>query len=142
MNSVSIIGRLTRDPVVRYTQGQDSMAIANFTVAVRRRGKTDEADFISCTAFGKTGENIGKYFQQGHLIGLSGHIQTGSYTNREGQKVYTTDVIVDSFDFLMPKETANSPVEAPKEVRAEQTTIDDFMSLPDDLSDVEGLPFA
>ena len=108
MNSVVLIGRLARDPEVRYTQ--DQMAIARFTVAVDRRmsrqgGGQDEqtADFPGCVAFGKTAEFIEKYFSKGKLIGIQGHIRTGSYTNKDGQKVYTTDVVCDNVEFVGSK---------------------------------------
>lgn len=110
MNNVSLMGRLVRDPEVRYT-ANNQMAVARFTVAVDRRLSKEKraeavnnnqptADFISCTAFGRQGETIGQYFTKGNRIAISGHIQTGSYTNQQGQKVYTTDVIVDQFDFV------------------------------------------
>ena len=93
MNKVILMGRLTRDPEVRYTQGAQPLAIARYTLAVDRRGSKQgeqSADFISCTAFGKSGEFAEKYLHQGMKIVVVGRIQTGSYTNREGQKVYTT----------------------------------------------------
>lgn len=97
MNKVILMGRLTRDPNVRYTQqnsSQESMCVARYTLAVDRRGARDgqqSADFISCVAFGKNGEFAEKYFKQGTKIAITGRIQTGSYTNRDGQKIYTTD---------------------------------------------------
>ena len=105
MNKVVLMGRLTRDPEVRYTQGENSMCIARYTLAVDRRfsrnnnndGQT--ADFIPCVAFGKTGEFAEKYFRKGIKVAVSGRIQTGSYTNRDGVKVYTTDIIVDDQEF-------------------------------------------
>lgn len=103
MNKVSLVGRLTRDPEVRYSQGESSTAVARFTVAVDRRFKKDgeaTADFISCVAFGKTAEFIERFFSKGRRIGLVGHIQTGSYDNKDGQKVYTTDVYVDECEFV------------------------------------------
>jgi single-strand DNA-binding protein len=104
MNSVVLVGRLTRDPDVRYNP--NGMGIARFTVAVDRRIKREgqpEADFISCVAFGKTAEFLEKYFTKGKLIGLSGSIQTGSYTNKDGQKVYTTDVVAENVEFVGSK---------------------------------------
>lgn len=98
MNKVILMGRLTRDPEVRYTQGDNSMAIARYTLAVDRRFKRDgeaTADFISCVAFGKQAEFAEKYFRQGLKVIVSGRIQTGSYTNKEGKKVYTTDVVIE-----------------------------------------------
>ena len=97
MNSVQLTGRLTRDPEVRYTDG--GMSIARFTLAVNRRFKSEngpDADFIRCVAFGKTAEFIEKYFLQGKKMDLNGRIQTGSYTNQEGNKVYTTDIVVEN----------------------------------------------
>lgn len=100
MNKVILMGRLTRDPNVRYTQqnsSQESMCVARYTLAVDRRGTRDgqqSADFISCVAFGKNGEFAEKYLKQGTKIVATGRIQTGSYTNRDGQKVYTTDVVI------------------------------------------------
>jgi single-strand DNA-binding protein len=99
MNKVIIIGRLTRDPDIRYTQGQESTCIARYTLAVDRPGKDKGADFISCVAFGKGGEFAEKYLRQGTKIAVVGRIQTGSYTNKNGQKVYTTDVVVESHEF-------------------------------------------
>ena len=109
MNSVSLMGRLTRDPEVRYT-ANTQMANARFVVAVNRKLSKEKrqeaenngyptADFISCVAWGKTAENIGNYFKKGQRIAVSGHIQTGSY-EKDGQRIYTTDVVVDSFDFV------------------------------------------
>lgn len=109
MNSVSLMGRLTRDPEVRYT-ANTQMANARFVVAVNRKLSKEKrqeaenngyptADFISCVAWGKTAENIGNYFKKGNRIAITGHIQTGSY-EKDGQRIYTTDVVVDSFDFV------------------------------------------
>ncbi|MEG2732694.1 MAG: single-stranded DNA-binding protein, partial [Clostridium sp.] len=110
MNRVVLMGRLTRDPEVRYSQGERAMAIARYTLAVDRRGRRSSgddggqtADFITCVAFDKAGEFAEKYFHQGTKIAVSGRIQTGSYTNRDGQKVYTTEVIVDDQEFAESK---------------------------------------
>ena len=103
MNKVELIGRLTRDPNVTYTQGEKPMAIARFTLAVDRRGRRSEennADFISCVAFDKTAEFAEKYLHQGTKVAVVGRIQTGSYTNRDGQTVYTTDVVVEDMEFV------------------------------------------
>ena len=108
MNSVSLVGRLVRDPEVRYTPAQ--MAVARFTVAVDRpfsRDNEQTADFISCVAFGKSAEFIEKYFTKGRPIGLTGRIQTGSYTNKDGVKVYTTDVVADRVEFVGNKENGS-----------------------------------
>lgn len=97
MNKVILMGRLARDPEVRYTQGEQAMAVARYTLAVDRRGKNQEnsADFIQCVAFGKAGEFAERYLHKGTKIVLTGRIQTGSYTNKEGQRIYTTDVVAE-----------------------------------------------
>lgn len=118
MNNVNILGRLTRDPEVRYT-ANTQMANARFVVAVNRKLSKEKrqeaenngyptADFISCMAWGKTAENIGNYFKKGQRIAVSGHIQTGSYENQQGQRIYTTDVVVDSFDFIESNKDNNT----------------------------------
>lgn len=130
------IGRLVRDADVRYTQKQDGtqMCIARFTLAVDRRGRVKEgqqsADFISCVAFGKQGEFVEKYLRQGSKVAVSGRIQTGSYTNKEGQKVYTTDIVTEEIEFAESKSNKDeSPV----------TEEGDFLNLPDVSND--DLPF-
>lgn len=100
MNSVVLGGRLTKDVELRYSQ--DQKAFGRFTVAVRRRKKDDGADFVNCVAFGKDAETIEKYVKKGDPITISGRIHTGSYTNKDGQKVYTTDIYVDNFDLIAP----------------------------------------
>lgn len=130
MNKVILIGRLTRDPEVRYSAGDNSMAVARFTLAVDRRYKKDgeqSADFITCVAFGKNGEFVEKYLKKGTKIALDGHWQTGSFTNKDGQKVYTNDCVVDSMEFAESK-------------KSETTQNDGFMDVPDNVED-EGLPF-
>jgi single-strand DNA-binding protein len=132
MNSVQIIGRVCRDIEVRYSQnGNDSTAIARFTVAVDRRFKKeggDTADFISCVAFGKTAEFLEKYFKKGMRIALNGRIQTGSYTNKDGVKVYTTDVIAENVEFCESKKDG-------EEKRDDIPKFDDgFMNIPEDIS--------
>ena len=110
MNKAILMGRLTRDPEVRYSAGENSMAIARYTLAVDRRFKRDgeaTADFISCVAFGRSAEFAEKYFYQGIKIAVSGRIQTGSYTNRDGQKVYTTEVMVEDQEFAESKSAGN-----------------------------------
>lgn len=133
MNSVQLLGRLVRDPEVRYTDG--GATIASLTVAVDRRFKQEggeTADFISCKAFGKTAEFIEKYFSKGKKIALNGRIQTGSYTNKDNVKVYTTEVIIENVEFVESKGTEQNGVAAePKN--------DDFMNVPDGLD--EELPF-
>ena len=138
MNKAILMGRLTRDPDVRYTQGEQASAVARFTLAVDRRFKKEgeqlTADFISCVAFGKTGEFIERYCHQGTKLVVEGRIQTGSYTNREGNKVYTTDVVVESCEFAEKKNNEGSS--AP----AKNVSEDGFMEIPDGVDD-EGLPF-
>lgn len=106
-------GRLTKDPEVKYSQVQsgEQMAIARYSLAINRRGKKDEADFISCVAFGKSGEFAEKYLRKGQEVLITGRIQTGSYTNKDGQKVYTTDVVVEEHEFCGSK--ADNPQPAP-----------------------------
>ena len=156
MNRVILMGRLTRDPVVRYSQGERTMAIANYTLAVDRRGRRSQnqdgneqtADFINCVAFDRAGEFAEKYFRQGMRVLVSGRIQTGSYVNKDGQKVYTTDVIVDDQEFADSKgaasdmsgyqqQTPAAPVQKPAPTSA---IGDGFMNIPDGVED-EGLPF-
>lgn len=142
MNKVVLMGRLTRDPEIRYSNGETAMAIARFTVAVDRRVKRDSennADFISCIAFGKTGEVVEKYFRKGQKIALNGRIQTGSYTNNEGQKVYTTDVIAEDIEFVESK-NSTSGYDSSSRPDPSQASVDGFMNIPDGVDD-EGLPF-
>ena len=112
MNKVEVVGRLTRDPEVRYSTGENATCIARFSVAVNRRFKNSDgnydADFINCIAFGKSGEFIEKYFKKGMAIGISGRIQTGSYTNKDGIKIYTTDVVVEESEFVESKSASGS----------------------------------
>lgn len=112
MNKVVLMGRLTRDPEVRYSQGDSSLAIARYTLAVDRRFKRDgdeqSADFINCVAFGKTAEFAEKYYHKGIKITISGRIQTGSYTNKDGVKVYTTEVVVEEQEFAESKNAQGS----------------------------------
>lgn len=144
MNKVNLIGRLTADPEVRYTQGDQPMCIASYRLAVERRGKKVEgqqnADFISIKAFGKGGEFAEKYLHKGMKVAVSGHIQTGSYTRQDGQKVYTTDVIADEQEFCESK-AANDTAQnyTPKETQKGTPPIDDFMSIPNGID--EELPF-
>lgn len=154
MNKVILMGRLTRDPEVRYTQGENQMAIARYTLAVDRRfnRNNDEntADFIPCVAFGKSGEFAEKYLRKGTKIAVTGRIQTGSYTNKDGVKVYTTDVVVEDQEFAESKNNnseggygnnnfgggfggGNSQPAAP------MAASDGFMNIPDGID--EELPF-
>lgn len=152
MNKVILMGRLTRDPDVRYTQGQEPMCIARYTLAVDRRvskkSKDEQpADFISCVAFGKAGEFIEKYVHKGTKICVAGRIQTGSYTNREGQKVYTTDVVAEDQEFAESK-NASVPEDKMLETEGQSKTQkgaddpagDGFMDIPEDIN--EELPFS
>ena len=117
MNLVCLCGRLTKDPDVRYTQGAEPMAIARYTLAVDRRKKDENsADFISCVSFGKSAEFAEKYLHKGIKILVEGRIQTGSYTNKDGKKIYTTDVVVESTEFA---ESKNSAQQAPAEPTAD-----------------------
>ena len=151
MNKVILMGRLTRDPEVRYSAGDNSMAIARYTLAVDRRfGRRDgeaTAEFIGCVAFGRSAEFAEKYFRQGLKVVVTGRIQTGSYTNRDGQKVYTTDVVVEDQEFaeskaasaehgVMPSAAAPRP-SAPAPSQA--SVSDGFMNIPDGID--EELPF-
>lgn len=143
MNRVILMGRLTRDPEVRYSQGERSMAVVKYTLAVDRRGKRQEgqptADFINIVAFDKAGEFAEKYFRQGMRVLVSGKIQTGSYTNKDGQKVYTTEVIVDDQEFADSK-NANDGGQQAQRPAPTSTIGDGFMNIPDGVED-EGLPF-
>ena len=138
MNKVLEIGRLTRDPDVRYANS--GTTIASFTIAVDRRFKKEgepSADFISCKAFGKTAEFIEKYFHKGMKIAIEGRIQTGSYQKDDGSKVYTTDVICEAVEFVESKQSSENSAPADKPAEAPKT--DDFMQIPDDIA--EELPF-
>jgi single-strand DNA-binding protein len=142
MNSVSIVGRLTKDPDVRYTDGGTS--IARFTVAVDRRFKKEgeeSADFIGCIAFGKTAEFIEKYFGKGKKIGLTGRIQTGHYTNKDGKEVYTTDVIAEAVEFVESKGVGDSNSQSKPQGRPAPADANGFVNIPDNVDDA-GLPFA
>ncbi|MFG6327449.1 MAG: single-stranded DNA-binding protein [Lachnospiraceae bacterium] len=147
MNKVILMGRLTRDPDIRYSQGENSLAIARFTLAVDRRfkreGSNDQtADFISCVAFGKTAEFCERYTHQGTKLVVEGRIQTGSYTNKDGVKVYTTEVVVENTEFAESKSSSSEgnyvPSARPEPVNAAG---DGFMNIPDGIED-EGLPFS
>lgn len=142
MNKVILMGRLTRDPDVRYSQGEEPIAIARYTLAVDRRFHKDgeqAADFISCVAFRKQGEFTEKYLRQGTKIAITGRIQAGSYINREGQKVYTTDVVVEEQEFAESKKAVEEREAAEYGGRRETPDSDGFMSIPDEID--EELPF-
>ena len=140
MNKVILMGRLTRNPDVRYSQGEKATCVARYTLAVNRRFRREgdqDADFINCVAFGRQGEFAEKYLKQGTKIVISGRIQTGSYTNRDGVKVYTTDVVVEEQEFAESKGASNNGNSRPETGMASG---DGFMSIPDGVDD-EGLPF-
>lgn len=147
MNKVILMGRLTRDPDVRYSAGENASAVARYTLAVDRRFKRDgdqTADFISCVAFGRAAEFAEKYFHQGIKIVVTGRIQTGSYTNRDGNKVYTTDVVVEEQEFAESKSASaeNSAGYAARNTASEAPapmSDDGFMNIPDGID--EELPF-
>ena len=137
MNKVIEIGRLTKDPEIRYSQGASSTCIARYTLAVDRKFKQEgqpTADFINCIAFGKLGEFAEKYLHKGVKIAVTGRIQTGSYKNKDGNTVYTTDVVVEEQEFFESKSQSNS------QQQTTQSNDNLFMSIPDNLED-EGLPF-
>ena len=155
MNKVVLVGRLTRDPEVRYSQGDNATAVARYTLAVDRRFRRDgepTADFIPCVIFGRSAEFAEKYFHQGMRVSISGRIQTGSYTNREGQKVYTTDVVVEDQEFAESKASSMAngsnggysdyqpAAPAPAAKPAPSAAVGDgFMNIPDGID--EELPF-
>ena len=160
MNKVILMGRLTRDPEVRYSQGERAMAIARYTLAVDRRGRrggngddsAQTADFIPCVAFDRAGEFAEKYFHQGLKVVVTGRIQTGSYVNKDGQKVYTTDVVVEDQEFAESKASSMAngsnggysdyqpAAPAPAAKPAPSAAVGDgFMNIPDGID--EELPF-
>ncbi len=144
MNKVILMGRLTRDPDVRYSQGAEPMAIARYTLAVDRRGRrsgndSDQtADFISCVAFGRAGEFAEKYLKQGTKLVVTGRIQTGSYTNKDGAKVYTTDVVVEEQEFAESK-NASTSYQAGGRPTPDDADASGFMSIPEGIDN--DLPF-
>ena len=149
MNKVIIMGRLTRDPDVRYSQGDDPKCVSRYTVAVdrRQRGNNGDqtADFISVVAFGKSGEFAEKYLKKGTKVVITGRIQTGSYTKDDGTKVYTTDVVAEDQEFAESKNTgasnnsAASDSSAPTSNPSADSAGDGFMNIPDGID--EELPF-
>lgn len=146
MNKTILMGRLTRNPDVRYSQGEKSTCVARYTLAVNRRFRKEgeaDADFINCVAFGRQGEFAEKYLKQGTKIVIAGRIQTGNYTNRDGVKVYTTDVVVEEQDFAESKAAASGqgtgqkPVE-PKPTAVNQPPVDageGFMTIPEGIEE-------
>lgn len=142
MNKVILMGRLTRDAEVRYSQGENSSAVARFTLAVDRRfarnnGEEASADFINCVAFGRTGEFLERFGRKGTKFVIEGRIQTGSYTNKEGQRVYTTDIVAEQVEFAESKGSADAS--APADRPAPSGAVDGFMNIPDGIE--EELPF-
>ena len=137
MNQAIICGRLVRDPEIRYTNGEDAKAVAKYTIAVDRM-RDKEADFISCEAFGKSAEFAEKYFRKGQRVLISGRIQTSSYTNKDGQKVYTTDILIATQEFADGK--GSSTGQASSRLSSSNASADGFMDIPDSV-DGEGLPF-
>ena len=148
MNKVILMGNLTRDPEIRYSQGENSLAIARFSIAVNRRfsrqGDTD-TDFFNCTAFGKQAEFVEKYFKQGSRMLLTGRVQNDNYTNKNGERVYSVQIMADEIEFGERKSTADANASrgasnfgggAPEPAMAAD---DDFMNIPDGIED--GLPF-
>ena len=144
MNKVILMGRLTRDAEVRYSQGEASTAVARFSLAVDRRFKRDgddqTADFINCVAFGRTGEFMERFGRKGTKFLVEGRIQTGSYTNRDGQKVYTTDVVVEQVEFAESKASGDNSGYVPADRPSPSGAAGDgFMNIPDGID--EELPF-
>ncbi len=164
MNKVILMGRLTRDPDIRYSQNDSQVSVARFTIAVDRRFKRDSeqtADFISCVAFGRTAEFFRDYMKQGTKVCVEGRIQTGSYTRQDGQKVYTTDVVVENAEFAeskaasggnnyqqpqggyqqaAPARQQSAPQYQPQQAQPMEAAGEGFMNIADGLED-EGLPF-
>lgn len=138
MNKVILMGRLTRDPEDRYSQGEQATAVARYTLAVDRRGRSQEnsADFIQCVAFGKAGEFVERYLHKGTKIVLTGRIQTGSYTNKEGQRVYTTDIVAEDQEFAESKNAEgsgtynNQPSPVPQQNDSGFMNVDENSELP------------
>ncbi len=144
MNKVILMGRLTRDPEVRYSQGANATAVARYSLAVDRRFKRDgepTADFINCVAFGRTAEFAEKYFRQGLKVVVTGRIQTGSYTNKDGVRVYTTDVVVEEQEFAESKAASENHSYQASPMPSPSADIGDgFMNIPDGID--EELPFS
>lgn len=134
MNKVLLIGRLTKEPTVTYSQGENAMCIARYTLAIDRKFKQEgqpTADFINCVAFGKNGEFAEKYLKKGTKIAIEGRIQTGNYTNKDGQKVYTTDIVVEGHEFAESKSSSNGTEPTP--TNYEPQPVDEADELPFDI---------
>lgn len=144
MNKVILMGRLTRDPEIRRSQGENAMTIASFSLAVDRANRKKEsneqtADFINCVALGKNGEFAERYLHKGTKVVVEGHIQTGSYTNKDGKKVYTTDVYIERIEFAESKSSSESNSQNVQNASTAAPN-DGFMNIPDNVED-SGLPF-
>ena len=143
MNKVILLGNLTRDPEIRYSQGEKQIAIARFSLAVNRRFANDgetNADFFNCTAFGKTAEFIEKYFRQGSRMSLVGRIENNNYTNKNGEKVYSVQIMVEEVEFAERKSAqSNNQTQNQNQPSHANGEDDDFMNIPDGIED--GLPF-
>lgn len=129
MNKIILMGRLTREPEVRYTSGEKSMAVAKFSLAVDRKGKNEGTDYFNCTSFGKQGEFVEKYLKKGTKVVLTGHLQNDNYTNKNGEKVYAVQIITEEVEFAESK-SKDDPQPQPD---------DDFVNVPDGIED--SLPF-
>ncbi len=146
MNHWDGMGRLTNEPSIKYTQGEKSMCIAKFGLAVERRGRDNGVDYPNMTAFGKTGEFVEKYVKKGTKVIVRSHYQSGSYTNRDGQKVYTHDFVIDDIEFAESKAASaqnqnSQPQNAPAQAApAQKQSVDEYLNVPD-MPDSE-LPFA
>ena len=141
MNKVILTGRIVRDPELRYSQGGNASAVAKYSLAVERKFKQDgqpSADFINCICFGKTAEFAEKYLRQGTKIVVTGRIQSGSYTNKDGVKVYTTDVVVEEHEFCESKNASQENAQKPPQP-SPNNLLDGFMDIPDNIA--EELPF-
>ena len=141
MNKVIMLGRLTRDPEIRYSQGSNPTAIANYSLAVNRKFKKDgepEADFFNCTSFGKIAELAEKYLKKGSQVCIVGHMQNDNYTNKDGNKVYSTSIIVEEMDFVGGKQSDSNSKNTSKPNPANASN--SFMTIPDNIGD-EYLPF-
>ena len=143
MNKVILLGNLTRDPEIRYSQGEKQIAVARFSLAVNRRFANDgetNADFLNCIAFGKTAEFVEKYFRQGSRMSLVGRIENNNYTNKNGEKVYSVQIMVEEVEFAERKSSqSNNQTQNQNQTAQTNGGDDDFMSIPDGIED--GLPF-
>lgn len=143
MNNVELIGRLTRDPAVRYTAGEDPQAVATFTLAIDRPTKEKQADYPRVIVFGKQAESCGKYLKQGRLTAVQGRIQTGSYKNKAGDTVYTTDVVASRVEFIDYGSQEEKPAQAPQErYTAPVKKPEEQISIPNNFEEIdEDVPF-